>query len=77
MKPAGPKVPHSYRIPAVLGAVTAVGLVSALIGDGVFDAVSWVLLVLPLLVILWAILTRGRRNRSQARAPAQGRPNCL
>ncbi len=61
-------VAHTYRMRAVLGVVTAVGLVSALIEDGVFDAVSWVLLGLPL--SKW---TRGSDNRRKTRTPAQER----
>ena len=36
--------------PLALSALTLVGLVSALVGDGVYDAVSWVGLGVPLLV---------------------------
>jgi hypothetical protein len=64
-------------MPAVLGVVTAAGLVSALIEDGAFDAMSWVLLGLPLLVIAWALLTRGRRNQSRTRTPRQERQRHL
>ena len=35
------------------------------------DAVSWVLLGLLLLVIVWALLTRERRNQSRTWTPAQ------
>jgi len=41
-------------MPAVLAVASAIGLLSALLGDGVFDAVSWVALALPL-----AVLVRG------------------
>jgi len=41
--------------------ITVVGLLSALIGDGWWDAVSWVTLALPVLIYLFFI---GRRRSS-------------
>ncbi|WP_414694199.1 hypothetical protein [Oxalicibacterium sp.] len=40
-----------WRWPIVLGIASGVGLVSALIGDDGYDALSWCLLALPLIVI--------------------------
>ncbi|KPU98139.1 hypothetical protein APR50_06160 [Variovorax paradoxus] len=37
-----------FRIPLILGAATAIGLVSALLADGVWDALSWLMLAIPL-----------------------------
>ncbi|WP_165357381.1 hypothetical protein [Sphingosinicella sp. CPCC 101087] len=34
----------AYRMPALLAAISLIGLVSALLEDGLFDVVSWVLL---------------------------------
>jgi hypothetical protein len=42
-----------WAAPIALGAVTVVGLISALLGDGAWDAVSWVGLGLPVLVAAW------------------------
>jgi hypothetical protein len=42
-----------YRVPLFLSFVTTVGLLSALLGDGVWDAFSWVLLAIPITVIAW------------------------
>lgn len=42
-----------FRIPLLLAAVSLVGLVSALLGDGLWDALSWAALTLPLAVIAW------------------------
>jgi hypothetical protein len=39
-----------FRAPALLAAASVGGLVSALIGDGLWDAVSWLLLGLPVAV---------------------------
>jgi hypothetical protein len=43
-----------YRLwlwPLTLVAVTVAGLISALLGDGVWDVLSWVLLSIPLIVL--------------------------
>lgn len=42
-----------FRWPLLIGVASSAGLVSALLADGVWDAVSWALLSLPLLVGLW------------------------
>jgi len=44
-----------FRTPLCLGAATAVGLVSALLGDGVWDALSWLALLAPLaaVAVVW------------------------
>ena len=39
-----------WPIPIALASLTALGLVSALVGDGVWDAVSWVALAVPVAV---------------------------
>lgn len=48
-----------FRWPLLIGVASAAGLVSALLADGVWDAVSWALLSLPLLVALWFIGRKG------------------
>ncbi len=62
MKPsaAGFPVGAVFGVPAAIALVTFLGLVAALLGDGLFDAISWVGLLVPLLVIGWAL--RGRRG---------------
>ncbi len=50
-----------YGSALVLAALTGAGLLSALFGDGLWDAVSWAALAVPLFVIVWKI-TRSRRN---------------
>ncbi len=42
-----------YGAASLIAVVTLFGLLSALLGDGVWDALSWVLLAIPLAVILW------------------------
>jgi hypothetical protein len=44
--------------PMVLGATSAIGLVSALLADGAWDAVSWLALGLPVAMGLWHGLRR-------------------
>ena len=38
-----------FRWPLLLAVATLIGLLSALIGDGLWDGISWTLLVLPVL----------------------------
>ncbi len=42
-----------YGPAAIIAAVTFCGLLSALLGDGIWDAVSWCALAIPLIVIAW------------------------
>jgi hypothetical protein len=37
----------------VLAVITLFGLLSALLGDGIWDGLSWVALTIPLVVIAW------------------------
>lgn len=39
-----------FRWPVVIAVISTIGLLSALIGDGVMDAVSWALLSVPVAV---------------------------
>jgi len=41
-----------FGVPIVLGLVSIIGLVAALVGDGLYDAVSWITLSIPVVVIL-------------------------
>ena len=50
-----------FGIPFAVGIITVVGLLSALVGDGWWDAVSWAALGLPVLLYLLFI---GRRQSS-------------
>jgi hypothetical protein len=40
-----------YGAPCILAAITAYGLLSALLGDGLWDELSWIALAIPLVVI--------------------------
>lgn len=41
-----------FAIPIVLGLLTTIGLVAALVGDGIWDGVSWI--TLGVLVVVYA-----------------------
>jgi hypothetical protein len=45
-----------FAVPALLAASMAAGLVAGLLGDGLWDVVSWLALALPLAVIVWRTL---------------------
>lgn len=47
-----------FAAPLAIGLVSIVGLVAALLGDGIYDLLSWVGLLVPLLVIAWALRFR-------------------
>lgn len=55
-----------FRWPVVLAVVSLFGLRSALIGDGVFDVLSWLGLGVPLglLGVVWLRLRRANRLNS-------------
>lgn len=59
MKPKAPLPLRAvFAVPLVLAVATIVGLVSALLGDGILDVVSWVALTVPLLPVAWAFRPR-------------------
>jgi hypothetical protein len=45
----------------VLALVSAIGLLSALLGDDLWDVLSWVALATPVAVIVWCVARAGRR----------------
>ena len=47
-----------WGAPILLAVLSVIGLLAALIGDGVYDAVSWIGLGLPVAVSLWYGLRR-------------------
>ena len=50
--------------PIVLGVLTCVGLASALLGDGAWDALSWLTLGVPVAVAGWfSLVTRDSAAR--------------
>jgi hypothetical protein len=54
----------------MLAGITFFGLMSALMGDGLWDAISWFVLAVPLAVVLWKYsqktkLTGSRRTAAR------------
>lgn len=57
----GARSPRSiFAVPIVIAVLSIVGLVSALTGDGLRDALSWAALAAPVAVVAWAIRARRR-----------------
>lgn len=50
-----------WGAPIVLGVLTLIGLLSALVGDGVWDTVSAVALGIPVAACAWYGLLRDRK----------------
>ena len=53
-----------WGMPIAIGVMSAVGLISALLGDGIWDTVSWIALAIPVAVILWYGLRPHRQGQS-------------
>ena len=60
MSRASPPTGSPFTAPAWIAAASVLGLVSALVGDGVFDVVSWVVFaaLVGLVVRAWVKRTR-------------------
>ena len=54
-------VQEVFFIPTLLSVAVLIGLVSALIGDGIWDMVSWLTILAPVVVV---ILAWWRRSES-------------
>lgn len=50
---AARSVGQVFLWPMVLGAMTIIGLISALLADGVWDALSWIMLLVPVALGIW------------------------
>ena len=60
---------RTYVMPLVIGVFSMAGLLFALIGDGVWDRLSWLSLGLPVAIGTWFAL----RRRASLRRPADER----
>lgn len=49
-----------FGVPILLGALSAIGLLSALLGDKLWDGLSWLALGVPCMVICWYWFGAGR-----------------
>jgi hypothetical protein len=47
------KLTQIFLWPMILGVMTVVGLVSALVADGAWDVLSWLMLLVPALLGIW------------------------
>lgn len=56
---APPPASHIWGMPLLLGAVSLVGLLSALLGNGVWDVVSWLALGFSNGIVLWYVIRSG------------------
>lgn len=52
-----------FRAPLGIGVLSIIGLIAALVGDGPFDALSWLGLGIPVALTLWYGWWRPRRER--------------
>jgi hypothetical protein len=53
-----------FGVPILLGLVSAIGLLSALLGDGLCDALSWAALSAPIAIIIWHVRRPARVQRN-------------
>lgn len=59
---SGAELRRTFGVPAVIALASIIGLVSALIGDGVFDTVSWIALGTVIGVVMWAAFPLEKRR---------------
>ncbi|MGE1152759.1 hypothetical protein [Pseudomonas kitaguniensis] len=58
MKPRQSSFWKVFGIPLGIGVLSAAGLFAALLGDGLWDSLSWVGLCVPALIGIWALFKR-------------------
>lgn len=51
-----------WGVPLLLAIISLVGLISALVGDGLLDFLSWLGLGIPLLVIAWYLFKKSTKR---------------
>lgn len=51
-----------FAAPILIGVLSTIGLVAALVGDGWWDGISWLTLALPVLLYFFYTLRRRRAN---------------
>lgn len=47
----------TFAIPTLLAVLSGAGLVTALVGDGPWDWMSWALVSLPLIAFVWSVIS--------------------
>jgi uncharacterized membrane protein len=56
---------HIWTIPIMLAILSLFGLISALIGDGFMDFLSWITLGIPLVVVGWFMNRASSESRKR------------
>ena len=51
---------HTFAVPTVMGLLSTVGLVAALLGDDIWDWLSWATLAVPVLVVAYFMIWPAR-----------------
>jgi hypothetical protein len=54
-----------FLIPALLGVLSAAGLIFALVADGMWDALSWLALSVPIALFTACLVRGGARERRE------------
>ena len=49
----GRSLSQVFLWPTVLGAMTVIGLISGLVADGLWDVLSWLMLLVPVALGIW------------------------
>lgn len=49
---------RTFALPLLIGVISIVGLLAALLGDGVYDGVSWLGLGIPVAAVIYAYARR-------------------
>lgn len=72
----GSRFRRVFGIPITLALLSAIGLASALLSDGVGDALSWFALSVPVVSILWCLAgnQKPKRPRSRNSVPPTAKP---
>jgi len=52
-----------FAAPILLAVLTGVGLMSALLGDDIWDVLSWLMLAAPIAVVAWFLAVAFRKPR--------------
>lgn len=56
-----------WGMPIVLAIFSAVGLLSALLGDGIWDVLSWIALAAPIAAAMWSLSLNARVRNARGR----------
>lgn len=64
-----------FAIPTVVGVLSLIGLIGALLGDGVWDGIGWLGLGTGLAVLVWALIARrvARPTATRSARPRRAR----